>query len=538
MVRFLFVLLLATSAIGNNKSYVSGEVVWLTVAELKDNSGLVVEVDSVDVSQIVKWQDGKLSYLLGEDLQPGEHNLVVYQSSHSGELKQLKSVSFDVRKPEGFQDYKFNINGSYEYTKRTSIDPISELTNTNDVDHDLSFNALVETKYKGWMVNGEADFSYVDDLDRSSTDNKFDMGSYNLSFDKDGSKFRVGQHQPIEKSILTEEFDKRGVSFGYKKTSNPINATVFSMRSTDVIGKKELLQLKDNDRVDGYSIQLSPLGDREKILLTYASISGKQTEKNWLNEDVTKEGSGESVAVIGNSLDGRAQWQVEKAWTRFDEDESGSDYSEQEGDGVFVSLSYEPETDYEDESAINWSATTDYQKVTPSFRSIANDGVGVDIEELSISVDAYKGEYGVNSSLIRSLDNIDKIADTPQVQTDSVELGISWSPEVSSAKTLFGSPSLGASAMVDKQTDAILPAGMDDFATNNKNKTLSLNADFSYDNFDWSVSHSDNWGYDYININSDTHDIDNSLSANLRLLDGFIELMPGYTTYKSEYIAP
>jgi hypothetical protein len=90
--------------------------------------------------------------------------------------------------------------------------------------------------------------------------------------------------------------------------------------------------------------------------------------------------------------------------------------------------------------------------------------------------------------------------------------------------------------MVDKQTDAILPAGMDDFATNNKNKTLSLNADFSYDNFDWSVSHSDNWGYDYININSDTHDIDNSLSANLRLLDGFIELMPGYTTYKSEYI--
>ncbi len=487
----------------------------------------LLELDDMDVSEMLQVEGEHLSYQPIQALIPGSHTIRLSKSTAEGEISEVASWRFEVRQSETFKQYGAAANVQLTDTYRADEHNLSEpLPKRQQVQGSSQFSYSADTG--NWHTQGQFDLIYNSSNDGLFGARKLNNGEFLFSVANQVADIQVG-HQNIGKAdLVMDNFRRRGVSVGGTFSGINSHVTGFSLSSEDVVGFRRGLALGDSQRrVDGINFEVDPFSD-ETLVIHGTWLTGKEQDTSGLIGSIddlepgVSRGTAKSVSVNSQLLESRLQIAADYGNTRFNANTFDNTLDAISDNAYRVQLAYGDTT----ESGINWNAGFERSQVGTFFKSLANQGIGADIQLTQANAGLQWETVGLQASFQRQKDNVKRLVELPRTQTDLSSVSLSWTPSIENPDKWYGSPSFDGAYSKQDQKQTLLPSGTLLPETDSTLDNWQINSSFNYSSSSWGVSVGQNKFTDFTGIQNNTDTTTFSINASISLLEQKLTLAP------------
>ncbi len=243
----------------------------LPVAALEQ---LAVEIDGIDVTAFLRFEEGTLVYASPQPLAGGLHELRLLAYTAEGGTEELLRSSFEVRKLPWVRE--FEARGSIELLlarelaadARVSVDPKGSAQGAVD--------AAITAAQGEWRLEGRAG-AMLDSRKETATGKALELSEYQVRYERAPLALRAGHFSPLEDSLISSGFGTRGLAADIDLSLHSgLRATLFAMRSEAITGFEDFFGIEEPDnRVLGGQLHITPLSQAELLTLTLTGYHGR-----------------------------------------------------------------------------------------------------------------------------------------------------------------------------------------------------------------------------------------------------------------------
>ncbi|WP_409523697.1 hypothetical protein [Nitrincola sp. MINF-07-Sa-05] len=493
---------------------------------------LSVELNSIDVTALVQYDDGALLFTPVRPLPSGQHELRVVGYGDDGSVHEVGYWLFNVRTPGFFQDS--SLTGQVDLSATQRLAESSDYSSDNA--SESAFSAQGSGSFQGSSttdiahLSGHMDILYADNTDYSASGKALDLGTFLATAQGEHFGVNVGHHAVASSDLLFDGYEKRGVSINSQWQPMNTQLTLFGMSAQDQVGARDTLGLNDNDNLYQGGVMHTRLWSSasHEGHLSAGFISGKRGDAgygNWQQQALITEGSGWNMALDTHWFTHQLRMRVERAAT--DTKLLGMD-ADKHSDSAYSALVVATPT--LDEGVLSLGA--EVKQVGLAYQSLANPFLPADRNSKRLFTQYATGNWSVNASLGTEHNNTDNDPARSLTKLHQARADITYShfysnndAEVERWRTLLGSPSLNLAVERNKFRDARTAEG---FARQDMlSESVSLSAAFAASRWSWSVGSSYQTFDDFTDFQSDSRI--HSVFANANFPIGSrVTLQPGW----------
>ncbi len=493
---------------------------------------LAVELDNIDVSELLSYEEQKLSFTPIEALSPGLHVIRLLTMQPDGSSLEKAQWSFSIR-PEMVSKKNTeavkasNIAAAEKWLKSSSFsaDTQTEISyrikskniGGNLPDHTIltgSGNVQSSLRGKKLSLTMSGNYFVQSEKELALTGKRVDLGEYRIAAKYAGeagiANLTLGHHDLGLNSILMSNFYRRGLSAEISDNEQRITANIFSFNPESLAGSEDFTGLSDSrNRLDGASVTVKPFSANPNALtVTGLYYDGERTTAGIAANDSNEvsTGSGWGLIIETKLLDEKIHIRGEYANSQYDLDGDIGLAPEDNSDAITLDIKARP---FNELSLLNTPMDiifgSKYERVDTFFQSLANPGIFSDHETITATSDVYWGGLSTNLQWSNETNNVDDLINVP---TDRLR-DFNWSSQYAFANQTnalewLGSPSLSFSGFVSDLERDKTPTGYSGPDTDFSSESYTLEGRANYKAMSWSLSHQYSVFEDNSNLQSDT----------------------------------
>jgi hypothetical protein len=479
------------------------------------NQTIVVELDAIDITAMLETEGNRISFQPLQALNAGQHELRVVEYSEEGDIEELGYWSIEIRQSELIQQYQVVVNNQVSANYRVADKNIG--IPEPEKFHGQAISQVGFTTNSGnWQTSGEFDL-YYDSLAFNRIDNRpTNNNEFIFSVGNEIVQARLGHQSMAVTSLVMDSFLRRGVSLESKIPSINSRVSGFSLSSPHIVGFGRGLGISDSQqRVEGATFDSSPFADDPRSLyITGTWLKGRSSSADpFIGTLDPLQPSGidsEAWSISSESLlfDNKLRLRAEYAKTDYDFDVSDSLDSD-EDDAYSLLITYNDVVD----SSIAWNVGAASQKIGTFFRSIANQALPSDKQINKFFAGTQWTSFGVQTTIERQKDNVEKIEFLPRINTDLTNISFNWTPQVENFDAWYGAPSFALATNYQSQLQTYTPSNYLFAETNNDISNWQLSSQFSYQSNSWGLALTTTDFTDHSLIQSDSETVSFDLFA-------------------------
>ena len=230
---------------------------------------LGVEVDAIDVTPLLAFEDQAFTYRPQQALEPGEHQVRLVELTPDGEIVTRGDWIIEVSGEAALADasleqkaFSLSATNSVEFSQRLDDKGFSNQPSRGQV----SGGGYADTAFSSgpWSVTGNANYLLETQKERTANGRRFDLGEYNLNTRFDGEDF-FGQvalgHQNLDvDNYIMSNYSRRGLSASLGSADEFVTVTGFSFLPESTVGSENLTGLNDSDnKLLGFQATAHPI---------------------------------------------------------------------------------------------------------------------------------------------------------------------------------------------------------------------------------------------------------------------------------------
>lgn len=473
---------------------------------------LVVEVNGIDVTAFLSFENGDFFYSPPEPLPPGIYTVRLVMLNPDGSSDQLATWNFtqagEIALVDSILPNSQEITAAEQwlrsgsYSSNNTLEASYRVNDHNLVDApnrmQLSGAGVSMAEFQGdnWQVNAQGNYLLQSERSLSLTGEHIDIGEYSIVARHQGEQLHtgmnLGHHSLGLDSLLFSPQQRRGLSFQAGDSNNRLETQFFALRPDAIVGSRHFTGVNQHrSRLQGFSAKVKPFSEGQDALAVtamYYDGEGSTSGLGISEADTINKGSGWGLMLEKSYWQGRLNILGEHAHSRFDPDISSHDNLKENSDAWRVRFDVRPF------SNLSWanqpadiSVGAEYQRVDTFFASLANPGLAADRDMASVFSDFYWGRLSANLQLTHETNNVDKL---PGMPTDRLH-SFAWNgnyafDQQTGATAWLGSPYLQLSGFVAKLDRDKTPEGYQGFDTDNMAKSITVGGGSSYKHWYWS----------------------------------------------------
>lgn len=500
-------------------------------------SNLGLELDAIDVTPLLDFNDHRFSYRPPQALEPGTHQLRLVEIAPDGSLIErgnwriVVSAAAAVIGSES-HDSRFSVaaSNSAEFSQRLADKGFEDTPARGQVSG--GGNAEFAFSSGHWSVAGNANYLAETQKDRSISGRGFDLGEYSFNTRIGGGRF-VGEldlgHQSLEKdSFVVSNYSRRGISASLGTQGDELSFTGFSFLPESIVGSDNITGLGDSDnRLMGLQAIAHPvpaLGKDLSITGTYYSGRGSNGGFGIGGGDSTDKGTGWSFVAESLLFDGSVSVVGQFARSRFEQGDAAFDDDRTSSHARSLALSYTPfQAEEVAGSALSLTVGASYDRIDSFFRSLANPSLAADRESILLYSDLYWGSFSANLQGLHQTNNVDDLVGLPTDGLRSLQFSGSYYPTIEPPAEgdtdWFGQPYLTLNVGTVDNRRVKTPQGYLGADTDNSHFTMTVGGGTAYSNWGWQVAETFTRFLDRTDISSDSKSYLTDFSANWQVND-------------------
>ncbi|WP_438969697.1 hypothetical protein [Methylophaga sp.] len=492
---------------------------------------LAVELDGIDITAAMGFEDGDFTYTPLEPLASGPHLLKLVLLAEEGqqviqqwhfETTQRQAGSAEAgqeisnRQLDAAESWlrsgHFNSDNSVELSQR-----YADHNTPSDTRHFVMSGAgLTSGAVQGdnWEVSARANYFLQSEQDLSLTGNSLDIGEYQLSAKRQDdwgeTRLRLGDQSLGLNSALLSPYQRRGASLQLTDANERISTQIFALRPDALVGADHFTGLSEPEsRIEGFTASVKPFSaDAEALTVTtvYYDGEGSATGAGISNGESLAEGRGWSLALDKNLFEGKLSLFGEYAHASYDSDgDAGAAERENSEAYTFLMESYPFEDLRWHEQPVDWMFGLRYERIDTFFASLANPGLAADRDVTSAYSHLYWNRFSANLHLSHETNNVDDLTGLP---TDRLR-NASWSStyafeQQQDGLAWLGSPYLQFSGFVARLDREETPDNYQGVETDNASNSATVSVGSNYQRSYVNAAYTWSEFEDHAEVSSDT----------------------------------
>ena len=497
---------------------------------LQLDAGLSIEVDAIDVTAMVRFDAGALTFTPVKPLSAGPHELRLVAYGTDGSVTELGYWTFTVREQGFFRNASLTGHVDMTLARRLAESEALAGQDAFNAQGSASFQAAGNTPAGQWT--GSMDLLYVHREAQSPTGNRLDVGTFVARAEGKYLDATVGHQTVAEQGLLFDGYQKRGIALSGNWQAARSKLTVFGMSAQELTGADDALGLSDGDnRYHGGLLQTRLWQSASyEAHLSGAYLSGNRARAgygNWNQEVPVSTGSGWNLALDNYWFARQLRLRFEGAATN----SRASGETEDRSDSAYSALLVvSPQWD-----TVQWQLGAEAKEIGPDFHSLANPYLPVDRRSERLFSQLAAGQWSLNASVGEERDNVDSDPARSRTATEVIQLAVNYSDfaaaEPGSLKAWLGTPSYGLNLQRTRLEDRYTAAGVN--PQDILSESAALNAAFAATHWQWSLGYSYQSFDDYTDQQMDSRI--HSLFANASFrLGQWASLQPGWQRQRTE----
>lgn len=502
---------------------------------------LVLELDDIDVTPIVKRKRGVLILTPPQPLRLGKHELRLVEYATDGSILERGNWHFEVRQTSWFREAKLQANTNLTLSHRIDDDGLTDPPSRDNARGGASMQSAVADG--NWRATGAVDFIYNSDETQLTREEHVDLGHFLFTGDSRPAEVKAGHHTPVPDSLIAQGFNRRGFSTTVSSAGGGNTLTAFRMRTENIGGFRDGLGVGQPDkRTEGVTVTVRPFSTQQEALVitaTHLFSEGSELGDNESGDEFISGGKARSLVLDSHLLGRRLRLRGEVAQTEYDFDGLDTGFEGEKDDARAWLVVYAPNEKLILDYPLLAQFGVENKRIGTFFKSQANPGAVADR-------DLFRGFGSLNWAGLdlqvssgRERDNVNNIPGLGHTQTEQDIVSVSYSPiDTVDPKTgeprqaWFGLPTY--SATFSRTDQNVIEAGSGlSLGPLHENKVNAASASFVYETWDWSVTHTRGEDTDFADLAADTQSRQTDLAINFRVGDKLnlgVNLQQGETT--------
>lgn len=474
---------------------------------------LGVELDGIDITALISFENQDFVYTPVEPLLNGEHVLRLMVINSDGSFTEKSSWKFPISAAETSLnniDQQQTANAE-AWLKSASFqaDTLTEYSNRikqNNIglapDHSIisgSGNVQGNLEGENWAVHARGNYLIQSDEDLALTGKTIDIGEYAISANYTGDSvdtgLTLGHHDIGLDSMLFSSTQRRGVSAGIGDKNNRISTNIFAFNPETQVGAEDFTGLADSkNRLDGVTVTVKPFSaesDALEITGLYYDGQGSTGGIGIGGEEEVSTGSGYGVILKKSFLEGKVDLRGEYDRANYDIDGDEGIAPEDSSDAISLLIEARPfDNKILFDEYLDVVVGTKYERIDTFFDSLANHGIAADRDAVTVYSNIYWGSLSASLQFGHETNNVDELAGIATDRLRSFIWSSNYSFDPQTGKTAWlGSPYLSFSGLLSKLDRKETPDGYEGYDTDNTSNSLTLGGGSSYEKWYWSASH-------------------------------------------------
>jgi hypothetical protein len=443
---------------------------------------LFFKLDNTDVTTLVNFTQDAAHINPNKVLSQGVHKLIIYRI-FDGQLSAIEQYDFRVEKAQT-SNYLSDVEIETSLNASTTLSSSEQQTNSEK--WTLDGSSAITSQWKGntWEVDTQASL-FFDKNNAANNQPMIDLSDYLINFKRDKLSSQLGHHQIESDSLILRDFHRRGLSMQWQSEQQDKTFTAFAFNSESTTGFRKILGITDKDsRVIGSQLKIKPFEQNQDTEFTITNLTGKNTQQNTLiNQDYAW-----SIAAKSQYLDKKITVQGEIAHSSL---EIASQNTPQKKTGrayqfsvVYNALQNNDAT-LKNSSGEELRFSLDTRRISPSFYSLAHEGINQDVNSQRLSALYRKKGLTVNASIEKQRDNVDKDPAKATINSQIVSTSVDYSPQnkQNATTSFWGETHFGGSVSVSKQYSSDLAT--QSAALNKQIQQMAVFAEFAHEKWNW-----------------------------------------------------
>ncbi len=481
---------------------------------------LVLELDDFDVTALVTREGANAVFVPPVPLPYGPHQLRLVEYAADGSIIERGVWALDIRKSQALREAELRIGSTLNAVRRIADDdlPASAPDKTQGNGAAQFYGNIADGD---WRVLGNMDLFYntqTNLLPRQKS--QLDMGRFLVKGDAGLMTASAGHHSVGSDNLIMQGFNRRGVSVGVGRDTNPANATAFSLRTQDIVGFQEGLGIgDDNNRVDGVVVAGRPIGDALVLSATYLTGEGPTfsggTGTGIVGTPLSTGGNAARTGPDSKLLENRWRLRGEYPPSRYDFDGINTGSTAEKDDAYSALATYTPwQNKISDGAPMALQVGLENKRIGTFFRSPANP-IGVSDRDATRGFAGFNwGGLNLQASLGQETDNVNDLALLPRTEMTQGVTSVTYMPTIAvpvqadptqpPALPWYGQPVYNLTYVDLDQKVVKAAAGLNAGALH-ATRMLSASTSFTYATWMWSLNHSIGRDDDFTDLIDDTH---------------------------------
>lgn len=467
---------------------------------------LGLEVDAIDVTPLLAFENNVFTYRPPQALAAGAHKLRLVETLPTGGVLErgtwtitVSGGTAAVAQAKSKALITASARNALEISQRLAdrrVDgSISRLQVTGGGDGYATYNE------GSWSLTGSANYFARSAKDRSPNRRRFDIGEYNFTGRFDNSEhfgqIALGHQSLATNNYILSGFNRRGLSASFGNSDKSLAVTGFGLRTDAIIGREDISGVNDSDNlVQGAIVKTNPIPAWGKdFTLGAIAYTGKgaATGTGVGGDTNPNEGTGWGVESEGYLVDRRVRIKGQFAHTDFEYGNVLVGDDEASGEAWSSSVAYTPVRNAKIGGEImNMTVGGQYERVGTFFSSLANPSLGADRDGVSLYSDMSWSGLAMNAVGTYVTNNVDDLTGVPTDSSRSFQFSGNYSPTVTppaaGQTNWLGQPFLNFNLSYNDNQREETPVGYLGADTDNQLRSVTLGGGSNYSNWGWQLA--------------------------------------------------
>jgi hypothetical protein len=494
---------------------------------------LAFEVDAIDVTALLAFDNQTFTYRPPQALAPGAHKLRLVETAADGALVERGSWTIQVAgAPAGGA-------GGEEAPSNLSV----SATNSLEISQRLAELALDTPPRRGsasgggygdlsyddgpWSLTASGNYLVQSQQGLAPSGNQIDLGEYNFTGRYSGedyvSQVALGHQDLGADNLIMSGFYSRGASLKLGTASESVNATAFGFRTDAITGASDFSGLSDrNNRLFGVTATAHPVpawGQDFAVTGIYYRGKGGDLGIGGEGDDSATEAQGWGLVADSYWFDRKVQLkgQVARTSAKYadvlvgDEKATSNPWS--------ALLAYAPlQGEQVGDDVMSLSFGARHEVIGTNFYSLVNSSMAADREATTLYSDFSWGGFSTNVQALHQTNNVDNLADIPTDRLTSLHITGNYypllDPPEDGSEHPLGQPYINFNLGGTKNRRVTTPSGYSGGGTDNYTRTAGIGVGSNYANWGWRFGETVTRYDDRAGISSDTDSYYTDIGAN------------------------